>query len=99
MPRLIILPAARADLIEIGDFIAQDNPARAISFLAEIEAKMHHAAERPESYPARDDVCEGLRAARQGRYLIFFITTGIDVQIVRVLHGARDLSARQFGST
>ena len=38
MPRLVILPAARADLIEIGDFIAQDNPGRALSFLAELEA-------------------------------------------------------------
>lgn len=99
MPRLVILPAAWADLIEIGDFIAQENPARALSFISEIEAKMRHAADRPESYPARDDVREGLRAARHGRYLIFFATIGTDVQIVRVLHGARELSARHFGST
>ena len=37
MKRLVILPAARADLIEIGDFIAIDNPERAISFITEIE--------------------------------------------------------------
>lgn len=91
MPRLLILPAAQADLIEIGDFIAQDNPGRALTFLAEIEAKMHQASERPESFPARDDVCEGLRSARHGRYLIFFLDAGVEVQVVRVLHGARDL--------
>ena len=91
MPRLVILPAARADLIEIGDFIAQDNPGRALSFLAEIEAKMLQAAERPESFPARDDVHEGLRSARHGRYLIFFLDAGPEIQVVRVLHGARDL--------
>ena len=68
MAQLIILPAAKADLIEIGDFIAQDNPARALSFVAEIEAKMLQAAERPESFPARDDVHTGLRSARHGRY-------------------------------
>lgn len=96
MPRLVILPAARADLIEIGDFIAQDNPGRALSFLAEIEAKMQEAAERPESFPARDDVCTGLRSARHGRYLIFFLNADEEVQIVRVLHGARDLP-RIFG--
>ena len=92
----MILPAARADLIEIGDFIAQDNPGRALSFLAEIEAKMRQAAERPESFPARDDVREGLRSARHGRYLIFFLNRGEEVQIIRVLHGARDL-LRVFG--
>lgn len=91
MPRLVILPAARADLIEIGDFIAQDNPGRALSFLAEIKAKMQEASERPESFPARDDVSAGLRSARHGRYLIFFLNADEEVQIVRVLHGARDL--------
>ena len=91
MPCLVILPAAQADLIEIGDFIAQDNPERALSFLAVIEAKVHQAAERPESFPARDDVRKGLRSARHGRYLIFFLDAGPEVQVVRVLHGARDL--------
>jgi toxin ParE1/3/4 len=90
--RLVILPAARADLIGIGDFIARDNPDRAASFVAEIEARMRAAAERPRSHPARDDLHEGLRAARHGRYLIFFVEAGDEVQIVRVLHGARDLT-------
>jgi len=88
---LAILPAARADLIEIADFIAQDDPGRALSFVAEIEARMRAAAERPMSFPARDELHEGLRAARHGRYLIFFVEQGDEVQVVRVLHGARDL--------
>ena len=91
MPRLVILPAARADLIEIGDFIAQDNPGRAVSFMAEIEARMAQTAERPSSFPTRDELYEGLRSARHGRYLIFFVEDGDEVRVVRVLHGARDL--------
>lgn len=51
VPRLVILPAARVDLTEIGDFIALDNPERAASFVTEIEAKMVQAAEHPESFP------------------------------------------------
>jgi toxin ParE1/3/4 len=62
--RLSILPAARVDLIEIGDFIATDNPDRAVSFVAEIEAKIIKVATRPESFPARDELHEGLRSAR-----------------------------------
>jgi toxin ParE1/3/4 len=89
--RLVILPAARADLIEIGDFIAADSPQRAASFVAEIEARMREAAERPRSFSARDELHEGLRAARHGRYLIFFVEQGDEVRVVRVLHGARDL--------
>ena len=91
MARLVILPAARMDLIEIGDFIALDNPERAASFVAEIESRMIEVAERPGSFPARDELHQGLRAARHGRYLIFFVEAEDEVRIVRVLHGARDL--------
>ena len=91
MARLVILPAARMDLIEIGDFIALDNPERAASFVAEIESRMIEVAERPGSFPARDELHKGLRSARHGRYLIFFVKAGDEVRIVRVLHGARDL--------
>ncbi len=91
MPRLVILPAARADLIEIGDFIALDSPERALSFVAEIEARMREAAKRPQSFPTRDELHEGLQMARHGRYLIFFVDVGDEVRVVRVLHGARDL--------
>lgn len=34
---LFIRPAAQADLIEIGHYIAIDNPDRALSFIAEFE--------------------------------------------------------------
>ncbi len=91
MARLVILPAARADLIEIGDFIALDSPDRAASFVAEIEIRMQAAAERPMSFPVRDELHEGMRVARHGRYLIFFVEHGDEVRVVRVLHGARDL--------
>jgi toxin ParE1/3/4 len=38
LPRLVFSPRAEADLEEIGDYIARDNPARAISFLDELRA-------------------------------------------------------------
>lgn len=93
MSHLVILPAARADLVEIGDFIAADNPGRAETFLSEIEARLIQIAERPSSFPARDDLHIGLRSARHGRYLIFFMERKDEIFIVRVLHGARDLQS------
>lgn len=98
MTRLVVLPAARADLIEIGDFIALDDPARARSFVAEIEAVIvEQIAARPGSFPARDDLAPGLRSARHRRYLIFFAHTDDRIEIVRILHGARDLP-KAFGA-
>ena len=91
MAKLVILPAARADLIDIGDFIALDNRLRAASFVAEIEAKILEVGERPGSFQKRDDLHKGLRHARHGRYLIFFIEQGDEVRIVRVIQGSRNL--------
>lgn len=97
MKRLGFAPAARADLEAIALFIADDNPERAQSFIAELEAKALEAAERPQSFPARGDISPGLRATGHGRYLLFFRDLGDEVRIVRVLHGARDL-ARVFNA-
>ena len=91
MKRLVFSPAARADLVAIALYIAEDSPDRADSFVAELEVKASQAAERPASFPARDDLSPGLRAARHGRYLLFFRETPAGVRIVRVLHGARNL--------
>jgi toxin ParE1/3/4 len=84
-------PAARADLVEIGQYIAQDNPDRAEGFIAELEGRIHAIAERPQSFPARDDIAAGLRAAAHGRYRIFFRDLAPAIRIIRVLHSARDM--------
>lgn len=91
MTRLTYSPAALSDLRAIALYIAEDDPERALSFVAELRFKAAQAAERPKSFPARDDLNPGLRVARHGRYLIFFQIEENSVYIVRVLHGARDL--------
>ena len=96
MRRLIYMPAAIADLQAITLYIAADNPARATTFVDELRATAAQTIERPRSFPARDDLAPGLRVARYGRYLIFFIGAGDEIHIVRVLHGARDLT-QAFG--
>ena len=91
--RLLLSPRAAADLEEIGDYIARENPARAASFVAELEAKCRAVAETPELYPARADLAPGLRMAVHGRYLVLYraLPDQKAVRIERVLHGARNL--------
>jgi toxin ParE1/3/4 len=91
LPRLVFSPRAEADLEGIGDYIARDNPARAISFLDELRAHCDRIAATPGSYPAREDLAAGLRMAVHGRYLILFRTNRDGVRIERILHGARRL--------
>jgi len=91
MKRLVFAPAARDDLLTIGLYIAEDNPERADSFVAELEATARQIVEWPGSFPSRNDISPGLRAAIHGRYLLLFRDLGDEVRIVRILHGARNL--------
>ena len=85
-------PQAVADLRDIAVYIAADNPDRALSFVDELRAKDTLIAELPLSYPARDDLLPGLRAAIHGRYSIYYRVRDDGVRIERVLHGSRDVA-------
>ena len=84
-------PKAVEDLEAIGDFIAADDPLRAVSFIDELLAVCAAIAERPRAYRRREDLAQGLRQAVHGRYLILFTAGDGEIVIERVLHGARRL--------
>jgi toxin ParE1/3/4 len=84
-------PKALQDLEAIGDFIAADNPARAVSFIDELLTLCAAISEQPRAYRRRDDLASGLRQAVHGRYLILFTVGEEEIVIERVLHGARRL--------
>lgn len=90
--RLRFSPCAEADLEEIGDYIARDNPERAVTFIEEIEAHCNRIAENPTAFPKREDIAPGLLMAVHRRYLIFYRIVEKTVRIERVIHGARNLT-------
>ena len=92
MKPLSVSPVAFNDLREIADFIALDNPVRAETFVTELSDRFALAAERPRQFQPRYDIGKGLRAVPHGRYLILFRELDDRVRILRVVHGARDLS-------
>ena len=79
------------DLDSIADYIAQDNPQRAVTFLREIRQKIHRIGEQPLLYQIRPEVGEGARVAVVGRYVILFRILDQVVRIERVVYGGRDL--------
>jgi toxin ParE1/3/4 len=91
--RLLLSPRAAADLEDIAQYIARDNPERAATFVEELEAKCRTVAATPDIYPARPDLAPGLRMAVHGRYLVLFreLPGQSAVRVERVLHGARNL--------
>jgi toxin ParE1/3/4 len=91
--RLLLSPRAAADLEDIAEYIARDNPERAATFVEELEAKCRAVVAAPDIYPARPDLAPGLRMAVHGRYLVLFreLPGQTAVRVERVLHGARNL--------
>lgn len=84
-------PRAVADLEEIAEFIARDNPVRAISCIDELMGVCARIEGRARTFPRRDDLARGLRQAVRGRYLILFTADEHGVVVERVVHGARRL--------
>lgn len=92
--RSIFLPAAIADLEEIGDYIARDNPRRAVSFVAELRSQCVKLTRSPEGYRLRPELGDGIRSCAYGNYIIFFTIHADALLIVRILHGAMDIEAQ-----
>ena len=91
--RVDISGTAENDLEEIGDYIARDNPARALSFVAELRAACQRIGAAPLATAPRPELGPGMRSGPEGRYVIFLKVERNRVLIVRVLHGARDRSS------
>ena len=82
---------AEIDLAEITDFIALDNPERALEFEDELIAQAHKIAHSPLGYVERPELREGLRSCTYGAYVLFFTIDDQGIRIERILHGSRDL--------
>lgn len=90
---------AEYDLETIGDYIARDNPARALSFLHELRSKCLGLADMPERFPLVPRYEEaGVRRRLHGDYLIFYRVEPEKVVVIHILHGAQNYSTILFPS-
>ena len=82
---------AENDLLSIWQYIAEDNAQAANRLLLSIDEKCELLADNPKLGPARPDIAPDLRYFAVGSYLILYREISNSVEIVRVLHGARNL--------
>jgi len=91
MGRIQRTPRADQDLEELWFFIAQDDPAAADRWLDTLEEKIGLLADNPLIGPARPDIARELRYHPVGNHLLLYRVIQGGIEIVRVVHGARDL--------
>jgi toxin ParE1/3/4 len=94
--RVVIAPLAEQDLESVADYIARDNPVRAITFVRELRGQCERIGLNPLGYRQRQELGDGIRSCAHGNYVIYFEIEPDTLRVVRILHGARDLSG-QFG--
>jgi len=88
---------AERDLEQIADYIARDNPRRALSFVQELRVSCEDLASMPNGFPLVPRYEQhGIRRRVHGNYLIFYRVEAEQAVIVHVLHGATDYAAILF---
>jgi len=62
----VFSPLAEQDLEEIGDYIARDNPNRAVSFIREVRDRCAKITDNPRTAPLRPELGAGIRMFPSG---------------------------------
>ncbi len=95
--KVVFADDALADLEQIGDTIARDNPRRAATFIRELRQAAIRIGDAPRAFPLIARYTQhGIRFRTFGNYLIFYTIGDDRLAIVHILHGARDYEALLF---
>ena len=84
---------ARADVLNIWRYIAQDNEPAADRF---IDLLIHHfrlLGDNPYAGRRREEMRPGYRSFPVGEYLILYRIAALGIQIMHVAHGRRNFEA------
>ncbi|MGU3286388.1 type II toxin-antitoxin system RelE/ParE family toxin [Methylobacterium mesophilicum] len=92
MKPVVVSRRARADLREIGDFIAADNPTRARNFVSALRTRCQALCRQPMMGRPAPEIALTVRILIFRSYLILHRILDDRISIDRVLHSARDRS-------
>jgi toxin ParE1/3/4 len=95
--RIIFTKPAQRDIRQIGDYL-RDVAGLAVArhWTEEIIGASESLREMPTRHRERVELMAGLRSIPAGNYMIFYRVAADKVHILRVLHGARNITAKLF---
>jgi len=93
MARVTRRPLAAADILDIWDHIAEDSLDQADRWIDKLDEKFGILATQPLMGRAREELAADPRSFPFGRYVIFYMPVQDGIDVVRVLHSARDVDA------
>lgn len=86
-----IVESAQQDIAQIRDYIAAEDVEASSRFLANIDRVLGLLEYQPRMGRARADLRSGIRLIPLGSYVMAYTIGRVRIDVVRVLHGARDL--------
>ena len=93
MARITRRPLAAADILDIWEYIAEDSIEQADRWVEMLDEKFKLIATQPLMGRTRTELAANVRSFPFGRYVIFYEPIEDGVDVVRVLHSARDIDA------
>jgi toxin ParE1/3/4 len=91
MAEVLKAPQAQADLEAILAELEGKNSKVADEFAAGVDKKCAALERFPESGRTRAEILPELRSTLVGKYVLFYRVRGDVVEVLRILHGRRDL--------
>jgi toxin ParE1/3/4 len=95
--KLRVLPAADRDIDESAAFIARDNLEAALRFYDRVDDTLRRLRQHPLRHAPYGFSHPDLMTVRKctvigfAKHLVFYRVTGDLIEVIRVLHGARDI--------
>jgi toxin ParE1/3/4 len=89
-------PQAREDLLDIWQYIVDDNETAATAFLRRIDRAIQMLADNPQAGRERPELAANLRSFPVGNYVIFYMPGSHGIEVVRVLNARQDISAEDM---
>jgi toxin ParE1/3/4 len=98
MARPYLTDRAETDLQHIWEAVAEHSRVYADRLIEQITSKAQMLADMPGVGRRREDLLSFLRSYPLGNYVIFYRLVDDGIEVIRVLHGARNID-RFFGKS
>jgi toxin ParE1/3/4 len=90
---VVLSGLAESDLADIWAFVAQDDHVAAERLIEEVLGKFRMLAVTPKAGRKRPELGASIRSLAVGSYVIFYREGKRAIEVARVLHGRRDITA------
>jgi toxin ParE1/3/4 len=94
--KLWISQPAKDDLVEIWEFIAEHDELAADRYIDHLRLRARELIRHPQLGRPRREIRPGIRSLLVRNHLLFYRVKKSSVEVLRILHGSRDLPRQEF---